>query len=122
MVEKIFDNKAHQILVPHPVLYETLCTKMVKNSKQVMLLTHYFNMAVKVSDKEYVNEAYQKIEQQATMQRGNASMVDIAIMLMAEDPRNNVKGILTFNGRDFSSFCQRNRIPMIENMTDLNSI
>lgn len=79
-------------------------------------------MAVKVSDKEYVNEAYQKIEQQATMQRGNASMVDIAIMLMAEDPRNNVKGILTFNGRDFSSFCQRNRIPMIENMTVLNSI
>ena len=121
MADIIFENSNHQILVPHPVLYETLCTKMVKSPNNVMLLSIYLNKVKKVSDKEYINEAYQRIELQASMKKGTASMVDIAIMLMAEDPRNNIKGILTINGRDFSVVCQRHRILMLDSLETLSS-
>lgn len=122
MMKKIIRDKRHIIMVPHPVLYETLCSEMVKKPNQVLLLTRFFSQVEKVSDEEYVDEACRLVEQQASMQKGTASMVDFAIMLMAEDPRNNVKGILTRNGRDFSSFCKKLRIPMIDNMAVLNTV
>lgn len=122
MMDKILADRCHKIIVPHPVLYETLCTRLVKNPKQVLLLTKYFSKVEMISDKEYVNEAYMQVEQQATMEKGTASMVDILIMLMAADPKNNVKGILTHNVRDFSTFCQKKKMLMIENMTILNAV
>ena len=122
MMLTLLKDKRHIIMVPHPVLYETLCSEMVKKPNQVMLLTRYFSHVEKVSDEEYVKEAYRLVEQQASMQKGTASMVDLAIMLMADDPKNNVRGILTCNGRDFSSFCQKRGIPMIDNMSILNAV
>lgn len=122
MMDKIIGDKRFTILVPHPVLYETLCSEMVKKPNQVLLLTKYFKYVVKVSDAAYFEEACRLVEQQASDKRGTASMVDIAIMLVADDARNNVKAILTRNGRDFAAFCQRKRMPMIENMTILNAV
>ena len=122
MMEKILCDKSYKILVPHPVLYETLCSDMVKKPKQVLLLAQYFRQVVKVSDTDYVDEAYKVVEQQANLGKGTASMVDIAIMLMADDVRNNVKAILTRNGRDFAVFCQKRGLPMIQNMEVLKAI
>lgn len=122
MVEKIFADKCHRILVPYPVLYETLCSEMVKRRDRVLFLTKYFDDVVKVPDAEYVNEAYKIVKQQADLCKGTASMTDISIMLMAKDIKNNVKGILTRNGRDFSEFCRNLRIPMIENMAILEAV
>lgn len=122
MMEKILGDKSHTILVPHPVLYETLCSDLVKKPKQVLMLAQFFRKVVKVPDADYVDEAYNLVEQQANMGKGTASMVDIAIMLMADDTRNNVKAILTSNGRDFSAFCKKRGLPMIENMEVLKAI
>lgn len=95
---------------------------MVKKPKQVLLLAHYFRLVVKVSDTDYVEEAYNVVGQQANMGKGTASMVDTALMFMADEVRNNVKAILTRNGRDFAVFCQKRGLPMIENMEILNAI
>lgn len=122
IMEKIMGDKTHKILVPHPVLYETLCSDMVKKPKQVLLLSQYFRQVVKVSDSEYVEAAYNLVEQQADMGRGTASMVDIAIMLMADDTKNNVKAILTRNGRNFAVFCQKRGIPMVDSLAVLEAI
>ena len=122
MMDKILNDRSHRLMVPHPVLYETLCSEMVKKPRQVLLLTRYFQYVEKVSDEGYVNEAYRLVEQQAAMSNGSASMVDISIMLMAEDPKNNVKGILTKNGRDFAAFCRRQGIPMIDSIEVLKAV
>lgn len=122
MMEKILADRCHSILVPHPVLYETLCSNMVKKPEQVKLLAQYFARVVKISDTDYVEEAYHLVEQQADMNKGTASMVDIAIMLMADDAKNNVKAILTKNGRDFAVFCQKKNISMINGMEMLKVI
>lgn len=111
MMDKIIGDRRFTILVPHPVLYETLCSEMVKKPHQVLLLTRYFKHVLKIPDEAYFEEACRLVEQQASDKRGTASMVDIAIMLAADDARNNVKAILTRNGRDFAAFCQRKRKP-----------
>lgn len=122
MMEMISYDNAHTILVPHPVLYETLCSDMVKKPKQVLLLMQYFSHVVKVPDTDYIKDAYNFVEWQASMGKGTASMVDVAIMLMADDAKNNVKAILTKNGRDFALFCQKRGLPMIENIEILKAI
>lgn len=122
MMEILTDDRRHTILVPHPVLYETLCSRMVKKPEQVKLLSHYFEEVIMVSDADYIKEAYTLVGRQANMNDGMASMVDWVIMLMADDIRNNVKGILTRNGRDFSVFCQKHEIPMINGLAILNAI
>lgn len=120
MMDKLLNDSQMHILVPHPVLYESLCSRMVRKPEQVQRLTYYFNKTIKIPDQEYVNNAFQKIISQAENMKGEASMVDIVIMLMAEDPRYQVKGILTNNGRDFSQFCQRLKIPMLESFASLS--
>ena len=95
---------------------------MVKKPEQVKLLSHYFEDVIMVSDADYIKEAYTLVGRQANMNDGMASMVDWVIMLMADDIRNNVKGILTRNGRDFSVFCQKHEIPMINGLAILNAI
>ena len=122
IMEKILDSGNHKIMVPHPVLYETLCSKMVKKPTHVTLLTKYFNQVEKVSDEAYIDEAFRLVEQQAAMQKGTASMVDILIMLVADDPKNNVKGIITRNGRDFASFCRDKQLAMIDTQDSLSAI
>ena len=122
MMETILATRTHTLLVPHPVLYETLRTEMVKKPERVLILTKYIEQVVKVPDGDYIDEAFHLVEQQAIMRNGTASMVDIVIKLMADDLRNNVKGIITRNGRDFSAFCQKRKIPMVENKNILESI
>lgn len=113
MMDTIRTRGCHIIVVPHPVLYETLCSRMVKKPDQVVSLTRYLSYTQKISDSEYIEEAYRLVEQQATMNNGTASMVDIVIKLIANDPRNNVAAILTKNSRDFSVFCEKRGIPMV---------
>ena len=122
MMRKISGNSIHSILVPHPVLYETLRTEMVKRHNQVLLLHSFWGKVQKISDIDYIDEAYRLVERQAELQNGTASMVDMAIMLMARDVRNNVKAILTRNKRDFARFCQEREIILVENMATLNAI
>lgn len=122
MMELIISSGRHRLLVPHPVQYETLCSEMVKKPDQVVCLTRYFQGVQKVSDSAYFSVAYQLVEQQAIYRKGSASMVDFLIMLMAEDSKNNVKAILTSNGRDFANFCRKHRIPMIDCMEVLKAV
>ena len=102
--KKILAEKRHTILVPHPVLYETLCSEMVKKPNQVLILTRIFRSVVKVPDSEYFEEACRLVEQQASENRGTASMVDFSIILMADDLRNNVRPLLSRNGCEFVVF------------------
>ena len=122
MMEIILEDGRYKVLVPHPVFYETLCSGMVKKPDQVLTLTKFFERVEKVPDSDYFEEAYRLIERQASNNKGNASMVDIAIMLVANDLKNNVKALLTKNGRDFGSFCQKKGIPMIVNKAVLDSV
>ena len=122
MMEKIQSEGVHSILVPHPVLYETLCSNMVKKPEQVKLLMRFFSQVEKLPDTDYVHEAYRLVEQQANMNNGTASMVDLVIMIMANDTRNNVKAILTRNGRDFTAFCLKRGIPMVDRMAILEAL
>ena len=94
---------------------------MVRKPNQVQTLTSYFNLVDKVADEEYIDDAYSVIVDQAFHSSGEASMVDIVIMKMSVDPKNQVKGILTRNGRDFAQFCMKRRIPMINNISVLNA-
>lgn len=121
--DKIIRDGRHRIVVPHPVLYETLCTEMVKKTRVVLsLIERYFPLAERISDSDYVEEAYTAIENQAAMKDTTASMVDFVIMLMAERRDNNIGAILTANSRDFGGFCRKHCIPMIDRMAVLLAV
>lgn len=122
MMEKIERGGCHTIIVPYPVLYETLCSRMVKKPEQVKVLIRYFSKVERIPDMEYVNEAYHIVEQHANMNKGTASMVDIVIMLMAKDVKNNAKAIMTTNGRDFSDFCRKSKVFMVDSMDILKAL
>lgn len=122
MMERILHNGSIRILVPHPVLYESLCSKMVRKPNQVQTLTSYFTQVDKVADEKYIDEAFNTIVSQAIHGSGEASMVDIVIMMMSDDPENHVKGVLTSNGRDFSQFCYKHHIPMINSLSVLEAV
>lgn len=121
MMDKIKMDRHIRLLVPHPVLYETLCTRMVRRPDLVQSLTKYFKDTEKIGDGDYIDTAYQVIAEQAANRNGDASMVDVVIMLMSEDPKNQIKGILTANRRDFALFCQKHSIPMLDTLAVLNA-
>ena len=123
ILERIVKDGRHSIVVPHPVLYETLCTDFVKKYQEATLLTKlYFPLAAKISDADYLEEAYRTIEMQSCLRNGTASMVDVVIMLMVEKRENNIGAVLTTNGRDFGVFCQKHCIPMIDSLAVFQAI
>ena len=96
--------KTHQLIVPYPVLYETLNTRFSHNEyKQCERIFRYLNdpeKCVKIPDDTYREKAMAIFEQNPT-QSQTFALVDIIIRLMMDDVNLGPMIVYSFNVRDF---------------------
>lgn len=113
----LFDKikNASYLLIPWPVNYEVLRTRLVKKTE----VLHRFLSDLKspritvVDDSKYRQDALEEIDAWAKRRQRCHGLVDMVIrqMLLKSDER--IDGFITFNERDFIDICQRRKIPVV---------
>lgn len=102
-IERVLQS--HQIIIPFPVLYETLNTRFVKNNyQQCQRIFDFINNPAKVTiipDDRYREKALQIINQNSSKKQQHA-LVDLVIRLMMEDVNLGPLAVYNFNVDDFS--------------------
>lgn len=94
------------LVLPWPILYETMNTRFSRRPKQI----GEFERIIRKPDVEFVDDSpYRSAALESAFMRENnherKSLVDLVICAMIEDDNVKIDAILTFNHRDFRSFC-----------------
>lgn len=94
----------HQLIVPYPVLYETLNTRFSHNvynqCERIFRFLNDPNKCVKIPDDTYREKAMAIFEQN-TNQSQKLALVDIIIRLMMDDVNLGPLTVYSFNIGDF---------------------
>lgn len=98
-------------LVPWPVLYEVLNTKLVRGPDRLGRLKVLLQSPGirRIADEPYREGALAECFEGGT----SASLVDRVLAGVVLDPNVRVHAIVTFNPRDFTSAARKRRIAMI---------
>jgi hypothetical protein len=119
----LFSEEGNVLLVPWPVLYESLNSEF-SSSKTNWLerLSIDWSRLRRLNRLELVDDApFRQVtveewlgfsEEKFGRFRG-LSLVDRILMALVEDRTQNVEGLLTFDLRDFSGFCEKRGIEII---------
>ena len=100
-----------QLILPWPVLYETLNTKFVGTLGAI----DWFDRLVQspttllLDDTGYRDACYQTVLSESSRKR-RLSLVDTILRSIIEDTNVRVARILTFNHRDFVDVCQQHQV------------
>lgn len=103
-----------RLIIPFPTLYEVINTRFSKSQN----LTAFQNKILSpscclVSDNKYKNNALESTFDYSIQKKRPISLVDMIIRMMMEDVDLQIKGILTFNDKDFIDICRNKRIEII---------
>jgi predicted nucleic acid-binding protein len=103
------------LVVPWPILYETLRTRFVRRPDWVASLDERLRRSTVsfIDDREYCDDAYSLTIEYATRLKRDISMVDMLCRLLIEDPNIRVNYLLTINPKDFHDVCARNRVTIL---------
>ena len=107
-VEKRACLELFSLVLPWPVLYETMNTRFSRRPEQI----NEFERIIRKPDVEFVDDSpYRSAALESAFLRENnherKSLVDFIICAMIEDDNVKTDAILTFNHRDFRSFCMK---------------
>ena len=100
------------IILPWPVLYETINTRFSKRRgimAQIDALVASTN-TVLLDDTPYRDEAYHTVARNA---HRPLSLVDAVLRTIIEDTNVAVTAILTFNQRDFHDVCRQHSVELL---------
>ncbi|MBF0548928.1 MAG: hypothetical protein HQK60_00190 [Deltaproteobacteria bacterium] len=102
------------VILPWPILYETLRTRFVKNRPwgihfRLLLGTLHVSH---VCDTPYRQRAFDDTVTDSNVRRG-ISMIDMLIRLMLQDKNLGITHLLTFNVKDFEDVCRERRIELV---------
>jgi predicted nucleic acid-binding protein len=102
----------NNIILPYPVLYETLNTTFVENGKCLSGFTEILNRrtSIPVSDEPYKTKALLTV---LTETSRPMSLVDRIIRLMLDDINLDIRALITFNVGDFIDICINKGIDLI---------
>ena len=103
------------IIIPFPVLYETLNTKFSKKENWMSGFQGYMNRETTtlVPDTKYRDLALSNTFSYSLDRKRPMAIVDMAIRLMLEDITLNIDALITFNVRDFVDICNQKNIEII---------
>ena len=105
------------IILPFPILYETLNTKFSKREDWMRTFEEYKNRknTFLVPDNEYREQALSDTFFYSLKRKRLRPMalVDMSIRLMLEDVNLNINALITFNVGDFIDICHSKRIELI---------
>lgn len=103
------------LVVPWPLLYETLRTRFVRRRDWVARLEERLRRANVsfIEDSDYRDEAYFLTVEYATRLRRPISMVDMMCRLLIADPSVRIDYLLTINPGDFQDVCRTHRVQIL---------
>ena len=103
------------VAVPWPIAYETLRTKFVRNAKALSQFEQFLKSpnVEFIPDDDFRLAAFELALDSSLRRLRPLSMVDCLIRLMIDDTNTQVRYLATFNVRDFSDICARNRVEII---------
>ena len=107
----------YRLVVPWPVLYETLNTRLLKNPARMAGFEKAARRLETIDDGPYRRGALRAVREAARRKRRPEdpmpSLVDRIILAMIDDRSRPFHGILTFNHRDFMKPCMSRQIEYI---------
>lgn len=106
--------KVHTIVVPWPIVYETLRTRFVRSRPAMERFEQEIRSPriVLLDDAPYRDDALAHAIEWS-LRRGRAlSMVDCVLRLLLDDVQTRIQYLVTFNQRDFVDVCERRRIEL----------
>ena len=112
----------YSLVVPWPVLYETVNTRFTRQmtrrpanrARFESLVLRSEPQTIRLDDSSYRHKAYADTLAQVKEPGGSArSLVDAILHAIIEDPEVHIDAMLTFNLRDFGSVCQSNRVALL---------
>lgn len=106
----------HHVVLPWPVVYETLCTHFVRNTRALRRFVGLLKRprVEYLDDSMYVQDAFDIAIESSLNRARPLSMVDCAIRLILDDVNTRVDYLMTFNPGDFVDVCERRRIRLVE--------
>ena len=102
------------VVMPWPVLYETMNTRFARRRD---IMTRFDALVssrdtLLVDDSSYRSRAYGRAS--ASSQRGEAvSLVDVILQAIIGDVNIPIAAMLTFNRRDFAAVCARHSVELL---------
>lgn len=105
----------HRIVLPWPVGYETLRTRLVRNRLAMEALERRLKSRLVdwVEDRPYREAALEMTFDEAVRGGRPLSMVDCLMRLMLDDVSLGIHYFATWNARDFEDVCQPRRIDIL---------
>ena len=103
------------IVVPWPLLYETMRSRFVRRANWVGRLDQRLKKpnVEFIDDHEYRQEAYSLAVRYATQMKRPISMADMLCRLLIADANVRVDYLLTTNPRDFADVCRSNGVELL---------
>ena len=103
------------IILPFPILYETLNTRFSKRERWMSIFEEYMNRKTTflIPDAEYREQALSNTFFYSLAKKRPMALVDMSIRLMLEDINLNVTTLITFNVGDFIDICASKNIELI---------
>ncbi len=104
------------LIVPWPVLYETLRTRFMRHRDWIVALDQRLKKpnTIFLDDQEYCERAF-SLALDSSLYRGRPiSMVDTLCRLLLQDGEFKIDYLFTTNPRDFADVCRERRINMVE--------
>jgi predicted nucleic acid-binding protein len=110
----LLEQLVHQdLLMPWPIMYETLRTRTVKNPTMMAAFEHVISRprVIKIDDSKYRIKCLETAFVTARNDRP-ISLVDLIVRAVLEDTNYHITQLITYNERDFEDVCHRRGIPM----------
>lgn len=103
------------VIVPFPILYETLNTRFNKKRQWVSEFNRFlFSVnTIVFNDEIYKNSALSLTIESSNNTERHLSLVDMVLRLMLDDVNVKIDYLITFNAGDFIDVCQRRNILII---------
>ena len=103
------------LILPFPVLYETLDTRFTKRENWMSIFETYMKRknTILIPDTKYREQALSNTFFSSLVQKRPMTLVDMSIRLMLEDITLNINTLITFNVGDFIDICTSKKIELI---------
>ena len=104
-----------RVVLPWPTLYETLRTRMMRNTYALRQFEKYLTRPqVQYLDDSRYREAALELAFESSLRHSRPlSMVDCLITLVLDDRNVKLHYLATFNDRDFADVCRKRGIGLV---------
>ena len=104
----------HTIVVPWPIVYETLRTRFVRSRPAMERFEQEIRSRriILLDDAPYRDDALAHAIEWSPRRGRALSMVDCVLRLLLDDVQTRIQYLVTYNQRDFVDVCERRRIEL----------